>query len=233
MQEGKIIQVDHLRGDFFLIIHKAGFSYFLTGDAGLSITDSYGVITGDGLPQYFHLYDPPSRLIEMCLMENNIINTKLRSRLQLRYMHNSLIQSIEIPKGFYVKQISEADIASLKIFNLLLEKKFWSSISDFLTNGFGYCVYTHDGKPASICYSVCISNGLAEIDVATLPQFQQMGLAKIAVSEFVHHCLRHNIVANWDCFKENTASLSTASRIGFEQVFEYPFLSIFNKIKSA
>ena len=79
----------------------------------------------------------------------------------------------------------------------------------------------------SICYSACVSSGAAEIDVATLTNYQGLGIAKKLVTQFVRYCIEHDLVPNWDCFSTNTASLSTATSLGFEEVFHYSFLSIF------
>ena len=228
-QKGDIFPIDAI-GKSYFIIHKSGFSYCFIFDENETTEDfDKYILKGENIPQYFHVYSPPQPLIDICSVRNKFINTRLRSRIQLQYLSTSFLNTVSLPDGFYVKKIDESSMDLLEVFNLSIGSKFWSSMADFLENGFGFCVYSSNGEPASVCYSACVSNGVAEIDVATLPQFQNKGLAKIAVTEFVRHCLKHNIIANWDCFKENIASLNTAESIGFKQIREYPFLSIFKK----
>ena len=133
---------------------------------------------------------------------------------------------------FRIERISIQNFDKLLEFNLGLANKYWRSKLDFIKNGFGFCVFNDLGEPVSICYSACVANQTAEIDVATLPQFQNNGLASWVVNFFVKHCIENNIHANWDCFEDNHGSLRTAKRVGFIQVAQYNLLSIYNKSKT-
>ncbi len=77
-----------------------------------------------------------------------------------------------------------------------------------------------------------MENGVAEIDVATLPDFRMKGFAKLVVGRFVDYCLDNGITANWDCFEDNLGSLKTAEHLGFKFIRSYNFLSIFNKTRN-
>ena len=229
-QEGKIFTL----GDNFFILHKSGFSYFKLKDG----FDDYPalinfILQTKELPVYFHVYDASQKLYDVCLGFKEKLNIKMRNRIQLKYKGSALPGvSSNMPEGFYARQITQENFSSLAVFNLALEGKFWKSAADFTHNGFGFVVFTKAGDPVSICYSACVANKVAEIDVATLPGFQQKGLAKEVVYKFVNHCLANNMIANWDCFEENMGSIKTAMSVGFENVFSYEFLSIYNNQKA-
>ena len=224
-QEGKIFAWD----DNFFILHKSGFSYFNLKEG----FDDYPalinfILQSKELPAYFHVYDAPKKLYDLCLAYKEKLNIKLRNRIQLKYKGAILPGAYNnMPAGFYTRQITQENFASLAVFNLAIESKFWKSEAGFLQNGFGFVVLTKTGDPLSVCYSACVANGVAEIDVATLHGFQQKGLAKEVVHKFVNHCIANNMIANWDCFEENVGSIKTAQSIGFQSVKEYNFLSIY------
>jgi len=226
-QDGKIFNIN---GSFF-ILHKSEFSYFKSS----SNLDSYDTILNfltqtEDIPGYFHVYDPPKKLVDACI-KNSAVNIKLRNRIQLRTMPKEALPTSEILQDFYIDRISEENFNLLEVFDLNLSHKFWRSKEDFLSNGFGFCSFTAMGQPTSVCYTACIAKSVAEIDIATLPNYRQKGLAKLVTSAFLKHCNENGIIANWDCFEDNTASLKTALNIGFEKTMNYQLLSIYNKSK--
>ena len=229
-QEGKIFAHD----DNFFILHKSGFSYFKLKEG----FDDYPalinfILQTKELPVYFHVYDAPQKLYDVCLGFKEKLNIKWRNRIQLKYKGSALPGPVSnMPEGFYASPITRENFACLAVFNLAIESKFWKSAADFLQNGFGFIVFSDTGDAVSVCYSACVAAGVAEIDVATLPAFQQKGLAKEVVHKFVCHCVANNLIANWDCFEENVGSIKTAVSLGFENEFSYKFLSIYNNQKA-
>jgi GNAT superfamily N-acetyltransferase len=224
-QIGKIFNND----EAFFILHKAGFSYLAAGsDFDYSSFLKYA-INSELFPTYFHVYDTPQKLIEECENNSDKVNIKIRDRVQLKFKKDKVFSQNIPQRGFTISKIDNSIFELTIPFGLSIENRFWNSKNDFFENGFGFIVCDGAGEPASICYSACIVNGIAEVDVATLPKFQKLGLAKLAVEYFVRHCLDQNIVANWDCFQENSNSLKTAAAIGFEHSSSYRFLSIYNK----
>lgn len=231
-QEGKIYYNDS--DNSYFILHKSAFSEFAGTKTGNFLTYLNFLVNTTEIPTYFHVYDAPDKLIEVCQDAVDKVNVKLRHRVQLQFSENSLsLASAKLPAGFAISAITDRNFESVSHFELSIESKFWKSKTDFLNNGFGFVVITDSGKSASICYSACVSKGTAEIDVATTPGFQKMGLAKLVVGRFVEHCLEHGIAANWDCFEDNYASLRTAESIGFRRLKTYQFLSIFNKTRQS
>jgi len=229
LQEGEIF---YHKG-FSLIYHKAGFSY-LSGEYESDQAGVLGFFLMPGqFPDYFHVYDASDRLIAICKEASQFINIRIRKRIQLKFQDVQLPLTNRLPSGYSLKRIDSDNFIELAGFNLSIETKFWKSQDDFLKNGFGFTVNNESGVPVSICYSACIANKTAEIDVATLPHHQKMGLAKLVVGRFVQHCLENDIIANWDCFEDNHGSLKTAESIGFKRISIYNFLSIFNKTRKS
>lgn len=221
---------DEINHDLLFIIHKSAFSYVTNTDSDRYAFALDFMLNRPGMPGYFHVYDPPLSFLNCCANSGDEINSKIRKRIQLQFTATSIIQELSaLPKGYMVKQIDDYNFEALGGFNLSIESKFWKSKKDFLQNGFGFCVFNELGAPVSICYAAGLANGAAEIDVATLPDYQKRGFANIVVAAFVKYCKQHSVVANWDCFDDNLGSLKTAERIGFRQTMSYTFLSIFNK----
>lgn len=232
LQDGNIFLDD--AGGVLFIIHKAGFSY-LTHNDRVDCFKTFGVLLeSEEIPVYFHVYDPPLHLIDFCLEKSEIVNIKIRKRIQLKFKDAKLkLAGGSLPEKYTIQQINSDNFNKLSIFNLLLERKFWKSKEDFEENSFGFCVFNEADLPISICYAACIAQNTAEIDVATLPEYQKRGLANIAVTAFVNHCIQHKITANWDCFEDNYGSLKTAENVGFSYIMTYPFLSIFNQSRKS
>jgi len=231
LQDGSIFS-DTGNDQSIFVLHKAGFSYLMS----ISEVDYLGfcklMIGSKKIPEYFHMYDADYSLISFFEGEKDRVNIKVRKRVQLKFEKKTIEKdNFLLPSNYSIEMISLQNFAKLSVFNLKLETKFWRSEDDFLRNGFGYCVFNELNLPVSICYSACIANKIAEIDVATLTEYLNMGFAKAVVASFVQHCIKYDIIANWDCFQDNFSSLKTAWSIGFTHVTTYNLLSIFNKMK--
>ncbi len=224
-QQGKIFRDENN----YFIIHKAGFSLLKTVSDDRYYDILHFMLQEKNTPPYFHIYDPPEQLVKEC-EQNDHINTKLRNRIQLKFTNNkSLAPEVALPENYSIEKITVNNFESLSLFGLDIACKFWNSKDDFLKNGFGFCVFNGQHEPVSICYTACLANNEAEIDIATVAAYQQKGLARAATTEFVNHCIKKKINANWDCFEDNYGSIKTAERIGFHQSYQYSLLSIFIK----
>lgn len=226
LQEGKVYS-DGKGSD--LIIHKSAFSQVnsIEGDSG-RLADF--IVSSKELPEYFHVYEAGQDLIKACMDRNGSIAIRVRDRVRLRFdADRQGVVVPEPPAGYSVRKIDKNNFASLEIFDLGLENKFWSSRDHFLENGYGFCVFTAEGTPVSICYAAAVAGGVAEIDVATLEQYRKMGMARLTVGAFINFSLETGVTPGWDCFLENTASLQTATTLGFRETGRYVFLSIYNK----
>ena len=224
-QEGKIFS----ENEIYFIFHKSGFSYLVENE-NVNYQDIFNFfVYSKELPPYFHIYDANPELILASSKNSDHVTGRVRKRIQLNISKDPLAIDNTLPPGFSVSKIDAIGFEKLSVFNLSLGYKFWKSERDFLENGFGFIINNENDLPVSICYSACLANNIAEIDVATLPEYQKKGLAKLVVSEFIRFCFNNGITANWDCFEDNLSSLNTARRLGFRDIFTYNFLSIFNK----
>lgn len=93
-------------------------------------------------------------------------------------------------------------------------------ISNFLENGFGYCLL-HNDTVVSECTSIFSSSQFAEIDIATQNKYRGMGLAQNVAEIFIEHCIERTLKPNWDCDVNNFTSIKLAERLGFENPMEY------------
>ncbi|QYF83811.1 GNAT family N-acetyltransferase [Brevibacterium sp. PAMC21349] len=159
---------------------------------------------------------------------NQVIN-KLFGK-DLRQMHRysfhfnkdtySTINKVKVPKDFIVKRIDEKIITESLEFNESYYNEYWGSVSNFLENGFGYCLL-HNDTVVSECTAIFSSSQFAEIDIATQNKYRKMGLAQNVAEIFIEHCIERNLKPNWDCDVNNFASIKLAERLGFENPIEY------------
>lgn len=214
--------------DTAVVLHKSGFGALAAPvDAGYAELFAQ-LVAETAVPQYFHIYDAQPSLVQY-VGSNEALGYKLRERQQLRYLMEE-VQVPELPEGYSYHVIDAGNFNDTAVFNLDIASKFWDSAEHFLANGYG-CFVAHEGKPVSVCYSACVSGGLSEIDVMTLPDYQQKGLAKAVTAKYIEQSIEKDIVPNWDCFTDNTGSLQTAASLGFAEIKAYDFLSVFLKNK--
>lgn len=104
--------------------------------------------------------------------------------------------------------------------------RFWRNSDDFIRRSNAVVVFC-EGKPASICYSAAEADHRVEIDVFTLPEYRSLGLAKVAVMEFVSRCFKLSLRPLWDCFTNNSGSMMLCKSVGFIATqAPYPFFTI-------
>jgi RimJ/RimL family protein N-acetyltransferase len=138
------------------------------------------------------------------------------------------LEPLQIPKEFTLKRIDENTIKNSLEFNNAYYEEYWGSVSNFLANGFGYCVL-HNERVASECTSIFVGNTIAEVDIATHQEYRGNGLAFITAKAFIDHCLKNDFIPRWDCDVNNLTSIKLAEKLGFDNPTEY---SIFvRKIK--
>lgn|GEM_PF-1442916 len=232
-QAGNIYANDNVAPTLAFIIHKSGFSYlFIKEVSSINFMEFIEfLVESEDIPEYFHIYEPPLSLIG-ALTHFKEISFKIRKRIQLRFGSTKVIApSIKNTNIQLITQkISSDNFSLLDNFNLFIANKFWESKKLFLLSGFGVIIFSNN-VPACVCYSACLVNSIAEIDIVTKPEFQNLGIGKFAVSQFINQGLEKNVLSNWDCFENNTSSYKLALSIGFQPIKSYDFLSIFVKRK--
>ncbi len=125
-----------------------------------------------------------------------------------------------VPKEFKVRRIDEKIISKSQEFNESYFNEYWGSVSNFLENGFGYCLI-HNDTIASECIPIFASSKFAEIDIVTQNKYKGMGLAQKVAGKFIEHCIEKNVKPKWDCDVNNFPSIKLADRLGFSNPIEY------------
>lgn len=149
--------------------------------------------------------------------------TKLR-RISFEFNIDKSICGIrwreKIPAGFTIEGINKDLIRQCEKFDDEYYKEYWGSVDKFINNGFGYCIL-YNGKIVSICTSIYVGGGYAEIDIFTHPDFRGKGLGILAAAAFIEHCIENGIKPSWDCAIDNLQSCKLASRLGFMSNEQY------------
>ncbi len=94
----------------------------------------------------------------------------------------------------------------------------YNSPDDFAANGFASGI-TIDGTLASVCSAALHCSYGIELNVITLPQFRNKGLAAIVSAATIKKAIEQNLVPHWDAANERSARL--AMRLGFKPAGSY------------
>ncbi len=93
----------------------------------------------------------------------------------------------------------------------------WSSVDNFLENGFGY-VYIVDGGVVSRCIADCVVEDKCELGVETEEDYRQKGYCTQVVIATLNYCKNNNIKnVGWHCWDNNIPSYKLAEKVGFKQ----------------
>ncbi|MBL0268163.1 MAG: GNAT family N-acetyltransferase [Chitinophagaceae bacterium] len=178
---------------------------------------------GISMPSYLLWYSPPPQIQEMF---DGFLHEHVRKRERARFIFkkNTVENLVKCPDGFNIRRLDKELIKKTLNFKLDIGSRFWASIDDFLEQGIGVCVMK-GGEIASLCYSACVVDDLAEIDIVTQKEYRGIGLAAAAAQSFMTECVRREIIPTWDCFVNNIASMKLAAKLGFEEEWKYYFYS--------
>ena len=94
----------------------------------------------------------------------------------------------------------------------------YNSAAEFAANGFAYGI-TIDGAPASACSAALRCTQGIELNVITLPQFRNKGLAEIVAAATILRALEQELIPHWDAANDRSARL--AMRLGFKPTGSY------------
>lgn len=100
----------------------------------------------------------------------------------------------------------------------------WPSLERFLEKGFGTAAVI-DARVICWCTAEYVSKSKCGIGIEVIDEFQNKGVATATAAHFLEHCLNQNIVAHWECDKDNMGSVRVAERVGFEKIEETVFWS--------
>lgn len=134
-----------------------------------------------------------------------VLDLEMASRLLA--VHEPLADTI------HFSRVSSTNLEAIEQqFNIV--SRFWRNPADFIKGSNASVVY-YNQEIASICYAAAQANGYAEIDVLTLPQYRNLGLAKHAVFGFINNCIELSLLPLWDCFINNSGSMMLCKSVGF------------------
>lgn len=100
----------------------------------------------------------------------------------------------------------------------------WPSLERFLEKGFGTAAVI-DARIIGWCTAEYVSKSKCGIGIEVLDEFRNKGIATATAAHFLEHCLHQNIVAHWECDKDNIGSVRVAEKVGFEKTEETVFWS--------
>ncbi len=102
----------------------------------------------------------------------------------------------------------------------------FGSVEEFDRNGFGFCLVHGEGI-ASWCMADCVVGHRAEVGVHTDEGYRRRGLARCVVAAAVEHCLANGITQiGWHCGSANLASAATATAVGFKELLQHPYVTV-------
>lgn len=212
-----------------LIVTNFGFTLFV-GDERDPRFDAEIVrllaTSGALKPPYLLWYAPPENWrARLDVAGTDIV--RRRGRIRYKFCQERagwLAEPVEWPEGFELRDLSADLISKTEKFGVNLDSRFWASAADFAEHGLGVCL-TRGGEAASLCYAAAVADGLAEVDVATDPEFRGRGLAGVVTRQFIKGCLERGIAPTWDCFDYNVGSMKLAEKLGFISESRYPIYS--------
>jgi GNAT superfamily N-acetyltransferase len=225
-QRGQVFVDRNPNSKSALVLNTFGFTYLIGAEVNPEFDDALvELLTGANRikPSYLLWYSPPGAWQQ----KMDIAGARRRERIRYEFHGSSahyLNEPVSCPAGFEIRKLDTELIPKTEKFAVKIDSRFWSSAQDFIENGLGFCIIKDDDV-VSICYAAAISDGLAEIDVATDEAYRQQGLAALVSQQFIRECLTRGITPTWDCFEYNTGSRRLAEGLGFSELVHYPFYS--------
>jgi len=182
-----------------------------------------------GVPLIRLSSDDPKWLdwIETKFQPFNPIRTGYRC---FRYQIDEIIEDIHIPQGFSIKPVDHSLIQTDFIGKDGLLEEMCSereSVIAFLAKSFGVVAFA-EGQLAGWCLSEYNTKQQCEVGIASLPPFQQRGLATAMTQVFLNDAHHHGIrTVYWHCYESNVASQRTALKAGFSLISKEDVLILY------
>jgi GNAT superfamily N-acetyltransferase len=210
--------------------HAFGFSQFfgssLKPTRFMESLKSYWLVEKQFHSEKVRLYSPPSSGSFLVETKRAVLSERLRFQLDENlFLKQQQFSNKNTATNIKGRKLVRGDLNAIEnAFQVV--NRFWRSPDDFLDKAKPYLI-TYQNKVASICYSAATVDGYAEIDVATLPEYRNLGLARLAVTGFVERCQEAGIRPLWDCYTNNEGSMALAKAVGFiPQNSPYDFFTI-------
>jgi RimJ/RimL family protein N-acetyltransferase len=132
----------------------------------------------------------------------------------------------QLPESLVIRQIDGALLADLTLQNRerMIEEIHSESpsIEHFLHHNFGFCA--QDGRVlVGWCMAEYHYQDRYELGVETVEVYQRRGIATLTASAMIEHAFAEGAIEiGWHCWANNTASVATARKLGFEKSTDYP-----------
>jgi len=230
-QEGRIFADRKSKPNSCVVFNKFGFTYLFgdTENHKFNIDLAQFILMESALNIHYLLwYKPPDRWIRLFDRFSGEPFQR-RERIRYKFQNSGFSQRkiLPVPSNHEVKRIDKDLVKQMEHFNIDFPTRFWRSAEDFLENGFGFCI-PYEKTIAGICYTACVSGGLAEVDIVTVDSHRNCGVGGTLALVFIDYCSKHNIEPTWDCFAYNEPSKRIAENLGFVKKERYPLYS-FNR----
>lgn len=214
VQDGRIFvdSPESIQSVFFW--HRCGFGYVSGSPTREFLSEIDSLFWTD-------TYREPGRLVlllndpwcESCFQDGR--GLAVSQRHEFRYIGNPSAMSAAqaLPDGFVCMDIDEELFAGLS--GRVVPSMFWSSASEFLEKGKGFCLL-HDGACAAWSFSSAVSHDEIDIGVETSEDFRRRGLAGVVARRMAQYVLQTGRRPVWQCQVSNEGSRRTAEKIGFQ-----------------
>jgi hypothetical protein len=179
------------------------------------------------VPDYLHIYGPPPALLAHVAAHTDRYRTRRRAQFRRDAPTREPTHDDLLPPRWRIARLQDVGFAALEgAFRLDLGRRYWDTREQFMRCAIGACLLDGDGAPVAVCYSACIADGVAEVDVLVLPEYRGRRLARVVSAHFFNLALAAGLVPHWDTFASNAASHALAVNFGLRPVREYDLLSV-------
>lgn len=153
-------------------------------------------------------YEGKVKKIERFSFSHQHINTRNLKELISKHPYGNAVQKIDAATAQSM-ETHEWNKYHLSNFN---------SPDDFAANGFAYAIKIN-GLVASACSAALRCADGIELNIITLPEFRNKGLASVVAACTIIKAIELKLVPHWDASNQQSASL--ASRLGYTPAGSY------------
>lgn len=182
-----------------------------------SLAESYRFVV------YYDTANPWQRTLEQVLQQQESFSD-WRQFYRLREPSSPVASSL--PEQITIHRIDEDMVKDSALVNrdLLLEeiRSESPSLEHFFRHNFGFCA-RDDHRLIAWCLAEFHYQGRYELGIETIEAYQRRGIATHLVSAVIRHAFaQEGTEIGWHCWATNTPSVTTALKLGFEKVLDYP-----------
>lgn len=168
------------------------------------------------------------------IIQNTFVSRELKDSYQYVYKSDSIAgqdqcdEQFVFPESFTAvrldaQQLHEWDRNGAGNADFLVQyiEQYWGTVTNFLTEGYGYAAITEGNVIASLAISSAKFGMTQAIGVETLEDYKRLGLSSSLVKLLLRDFYEHRITAWWDCMDSNIASQKTVEKAGLVRSHRY------------